>query len=382
MTQTIALPRASMPYGIAWSPADGAAWLALEATGQLLRLDGSGAITATVAVGPNPRQISINGDGTRVLVSRFITPPLPGEGTASVQTTVGGAPRGAEVVVVNTGTRAVLATTVLAHSEKADNTIQGRGVPNYLGAAVIAPDGGAAWVPSQAGQHQARPVARRPEPRLPEHGARHQLAHRSGHARRRSRGARRPRQRERGQRSGLPPERRLSLRRSETSRQVAVLDPVGKREVMRFDAGRAPQGLAVSADGLRLFVSNFMDRSVTVHDLTRLVQFGEYNVPAPATLAAVASERLTAQVLNGKRLFYDARDPRLARDSYLSCATCHRDGGSDGRVWDLTGLGEGLRNTISLRGRAGAQGRLHWSGNFDEVQDFEGRSAPSRKATA
>jgi cytochrome c peroxidase len=157
----------------------------------------------------------------------------------------------------------------------------------------------------------------------------------------------------------------------ETSRHVAVLDPVGYREVMRFDAGRAPQGLAVSADGLRLFVSNFMDRSVTVHDLTRLVQFGEYAVPAPATVAAVASERLTAQVLAGKRLFYDARDPRLARDMYLSCATCHRDGGSDGRVWDLRGQGEGLRNTISLRGRAGSMGRLHWSNNFDEVQDFE-----------
>jgi len=85
----------------------------------------------------------------------------------------------------------------------------------------------------------------------------------------------------------------------------------------------------------------------------------------------VASERLSAQVLQGKRLFYDARDPRLARDGYMSCATCHRDGGSDGRVWDLTGLGEGLRNTVTLRGRAGAQGPLHWSGNFDEVQDFE-----------
>jgi hypothetical protein len=55
----------------------------------------------------------------------------------------------------------------------------------------------------------------------------------------------------------------------------------------------------------------------------------------------------------------------------MSCASCHNDGGHDGRVWDLTGFGEGLRNTISLRGRAGGQGFLHWSNNFDEVQDFE-----------
>ena len=58
----------------------------------------------------------------------------------------------------------------------------------------------------------------------------------------------------------------------------------------------------------------------------------------------------------------------------MSCATCHADGGHDGRTWDLTGFGEGLRNTISLRGRGGMRaGPLHWSGNFDEVQDFEGQ---------
>ena len=42
-------------------------------------------------------------------------------------------------------------------------------------------------------------------------------------------------------------------------------------------------------------------------------------------------------------------------------------------MWDLTGMGEGLRNTITLRGTAAAHGRLHWTSNFDEVQDFEGQ---------
>jgi mono/diheme cytochrome c family protein len=37
-------------------------------------------------------------------------------------------------------------------------------------------------------------------------------------------------------------------------------------------------------------------------------------------------------------------------------------------------MGEGLRNTITLNGRAGmSHGFLHWSANFDEVQDFEGQ---------
>ncbi|PCI26503.1 hypothetical protein COB52_05925, partial [Candidatus Kaiserbacteria bacterium] len=41
-------------------------------------------------------------------------------------------------------------------------------------------------------------------------------------------------------------------------------------------------------------------------------------------------------------------------------------------VWDFTDRGEGLRNTTDLRGRSGMKhGRVHWTGNFDEIQDFE-----------
>ena len=79
-------------------------------------------------------------------------------------------------------------------------------------------------------------------------------------------------------------------------------------------------------------------------------------------------------MLLGKQHFYDARDTRLAFQQYLSCASCQNDAGHDGRVWDFTQFGEGLRNTITLRGHGGtAQGPLHWTGNFDEVQDFEGQ---------
>jgi hypothetical protein len=91
-------------------------------------------------------------------------------------------------------------------------------------------------------------------------------------------------------------------------------------------------------------------------------------------VSTVASEPLPPNVLLGKQIFYDARDPRISRDGYLSCAACHRDGGSDGRIWDMSDAGEGLRNTINLRGRGGmGHGPLHWSANFDEVQDFEGQ---------
>ena len=41
-------------------------------------------------------------------------------------------------------------------------------------------------------------------------------------------------------------------------------------------------------------------------------------------------------------------------------------------MWDFTGRGEGLRNTVTLHGRGGtAHGNVHWSANFDEIQDLE-----------
>ena len=116
-----------------------------------------------------------------------------------------------------------------------------------------------------------------------------------------------------------------------------------------------------------------MDRSLSVFDLTDLKLNGQWNAPLMATLDTVANEKLTLEVLTGKQLFYDAADDRLARDNYMSCASCHNEGHSDGRVWDLTGMGEGLRNTITLNGRSSTHGPLHWTQNFDEVQDFEGQ---------
>jgi hypothetical protein len=62
----------------------------------------------------------------------------------------------------------------------------------------------------------------------------------------------------------------------------------------------------------------------------------------------------------------------MANESYLTCISCHLDGDQDGRTWDFTDRGEGLRRTITLQGRRGiGHGRVHWSANFDEIQDFE-----------
>jgi len=371
VTRTIALPRGSLPYGIVFSPDDGRAYVTLGALGQVLRFDPkSFARTGTLNVGGDVRHLSIDADGWKMLVSRFITPPLPGEGTARV--TPGAA--GGQVVLVDVGGFYVWKTIVLHTSTIPDSERAGRGVPNYLGAPAISPDGLQAWVPSKQDNVQ-RGTARDGKP-LDFQNTVRAISSKIDMSIGLEHGEARVDHDNASLASAAVYDRRgvylfVAL---ETSREIAVIDAHNHWELFRFDTGRAPQGLALSPDGNQLFVSNFMDRSVGAYDLRPLLTRGATEAPLLATMGTVTTEKLASAVLLGKQLFYDARDTRLSRDRYMSCASCHQDGGHDGRTWDLTGFGEGLRNTASLRGRAGmGHGFLHWSGNFDEVQDFEGQ---------
>lgn len=373
VARTTALPRASQPHGVLFAPNGGAAYVTLEAAARLLRLDpANGSQTGAWATGATPRHLAISGDSARLLVSRFVTAPLPGEGTASITTTgnVGG-----EVWLYDTATMAQAGTVWLRHSDRADTEIQGSGIPNYLGAPAIAADGRTAWVPGKQDnvkrgvlrntlnldfQNTVRAVSSRIDlaAATPVELTTQRIDHDNASV---------------ASAAAFDPTGAYLFVALETSRQIAVVDAARGLELVRIESGGfAPQGLVVSADGRRLYASNFMSRSVAVVDLTPLMTNGSFTLGTPTLVGTVGTERLTATVLRGKQLFYDARDPRLARDAYMSCASCHNDGGHDGRVWDLTGQGEGLRNTISLRGRAGmGHGRLHWSNNFNEVQDFE-----------
>jgi YVTN family beta-propeller protein len=371
VTRTINLPFSSQPFGIAFSPTGDHAYVALEGTGRLLQLDpATGAQTGSVDVGPHPRQLSITQDGRTIYVSRFVTPMLPGEETGLVHPDG----QGGDVLSIHAASMNIQRTIILQHSDEPDSEDHGGGVPNYLGAAVISPDGTQAWVPSKQDniergmlrngvnlnfQNTVRAISSRIDLATEEEDYGARVDHDNS-----------------GVASAAVYDRYgiylfVAL---ETSREVAVVDAFAHAEIFRIQVGRAPQGLAISPDGLKLYVNNFMDRTVDVFDLGPLINGSTLNAPKLATLTSITVEKLAPQVLVGKQLFYDALDPRLARDRYISCAACHNDGGSDGRSWDLTGFGEGLRNTVQLRGRAGmGQGFLHWSNNFDEVQDFEGQ---------
>lgn len=368
------LGNGSRPHGIVLSPNRQTAYVALEASGKVAVINTSNtAILASPDVGSNPRHLSINAAGTELFVSRYVTTPQPGESTAVVSSTVDGVKTGGEVVVLNTSNLSTIKTIVLEHSDRTDSPFSGRGVPNYLGAAAISPDGAHAWVPSK--QDNILRGLQRDGRALDFQTTVRAIASKIDLASRSER-----------------PESRVDLNNSavgsaaaydasgvflfvtlETSRQIAVIDAHRDYELLRVDAGRAPQGLALSPDGRTLFVENYMDRTLGAYDLTPLLAQGQPQMLALPASPAVVTEKLAANLLLGKQHFYDARDRRLARDRYMSCAACHNDGGSDGRVWDMTQLGEGLRRTIGLRGKGkdSGHGYRHWSANFDEVQDFE-----------
>ncbi len=367
--RTLALPAASQPHGLAFGPASDTLYVVLEGLGRVDRIAAStGALLGSASLPGHPRHLAVSADGQELYVTNFITPPLPGESGAAVDLNGGGA----QLFVVSASTMSLTSTVQFAPSTRPVSEVSGPGMPNYLSAPVVF--GARAYVPSkqdnlQAGAFRGGPGMTfdqtvRAVTSVVDLATRTELtALRIDHD---NAGV--------GTGAALSGDGRYLFVALETSREVAVYDTQLGFQLTRLAVGRAPQGLAFSSDGRTLYVHNFMDRSVGRFDVTNLVALHVPQTTALGTTTTVATELLAANVLLGKQLFYDAADERLARDGYLSCASCHNDAGGDGRVWDLTAFGEGLRNTVDLRGRAGTgHGPVHWTGNFDEVQDFEGQ---------
>lgn len=151
------------------------------------------------------------------------------------------------------------------------------------------------------------------------------------------------------------------------SQTITAIDAYQPNKQSTFNSyGEGTISLIPSKDGSKLFAHNQLSRSISV-----------FNSKANGHLQfenqwkTVNHELLSSDILQGKRIFHNSTQSHLSREGYMSCASCHSDGSHDGRIWDLSNLGEGLRNTIDLRGKSGMKhGLLHWTGNFDEVQDF------------
>ena len=371
---TVALPYGSAPFGVAPSPDGQFLYVSLSGSGRIHRYAASdfNAAPLVQATFPTPRALAVSADGTRVLVTRFISPELEGQ-----------------VAEFHGTTLAPVRTFSLAYAISDDNGDRAAGVPNYLSSIAISPDGRRAAVVSKQDNIQRGELFGVPDLSF-ENTVRAVVSfldlenHRElPHSRRDFDNSDSP---SAVTYSPLGDTVWVTLQGNNrlVGFDVLALDslpepvtagatltsPVVK--ILDVLTGLAPQGVLIDPVSQRVFVQNFMGRSVTVINGQPILAENRTILPILATPVTVADEPLSDLVVQGKRLFYNAADARMSAEGYISCASCHVDGGHDGRVWDFTGRGEGLRRTTDLRGRAGTgHGNVHWSGNFDEIQDFE-----------
>lgn len=370
---TISLAYGSAPFGVAASPDGTLLYVTLYGSGRLHRYSAANPAAAPLAAtGLNtPRAIAISGNGARVLVTRFISADMHAE-IREFSATLG-----------NVGTFTLTAANTFDGGDRA------AGVPNYLAGIAISPDGTRAAIVSKQDNTQRGTF-------FGVGNLTHETTSRAvisflnltgnfeiPHSRRDFDNSDSP-----SAVTYTPLGDTILVTHQGNNRVVGIdafnLAPLSEQiiqgstitqpAIITLDVGTglAPQGVLIDGTTNRLFTQNFMGRSVTVLNAAPLLTQNQTTLPLIATTSTVTTELLTAPVLLGKQIFYNAADPRMSADSYISCATCHVDGGHDGRVWDFTGRGEGLRRTTDLRGRSGlGHGAVHWSGNFDEIQDFE-----------
>jgi len=306
-------------------------------------------IVTRTELGPTPKGMALRGN--RLLITRFISPATH-----------------AEVYDINTSDLSLTRTIQINKINVPDDLDHGSGVPNFLNSITFSPDGTRAYVAAVKqnvdnalldDDNTVRPMAAIID--LVNHRDLNQNpATPSGTL---------------DYDNAADPQYFSYLVNGD---QVVVLQ--GNNNVRVFDTGLNTQGIfntgfapQASCATLRtLYVKNFTDRSVSAIDVAEWMHDGDLNprvVDIP--LIQAANDQLSADELAGLKLFYHAEQPTFGLEGYISCASCHMGGGQDGQVWDMTRFGEGLRNTLSLNGQSGTRfGNLHWTSNFDEVQDF------------
>lgn len=166
----------------------------------------------------------------------------------------------------------------------------------------------------------------------------------------------------------------------DTTRYIDLNDPA-TAATRGAKAGKNPQGIAITADGTRAYVQNFVSRNVSVVNLTQdkvITAIRTDELPSPGSQAE--------KVLVGAEMFFSSRghfdrpggatvatDERLSQAGWQNCASCHFKGWTDGVIWAFA---SGPRKSVNLSGSFNPhnppqQKILNYSGIFDEVQDFE-----------
>ncbi|GAB4529173.1 MAG: hypothetical protein OHK0046_48840 [Anaerolineae bacterium] len=138
------------------------------------------------------------------------------------------------------------------------------------------------------------------------------------------------------------------------SDNVSVIDLNTGLSLANVRVGANPRSIRLNRDFGLLYVHNMIDGSLTIID-TRT--YAVTDVLSISDLVVSASEFFGAQ------LFHNSSNAGLSEDGWISCASCHFDGLSDGRVWLE-------RNTPVLFGLEDTA-PYTWVGAWDELADVE-----------
>lgn len=143
------------------------------------------------------------------------------------------------------------------------------------------------------------------------------------------------------------------------SDNISVIDLNTGESRGQIPVGANPRGILLNRDNSKLFVHNTLDGTLSIIETRNLtvddeIPISDFNIPVDTLIAS--------------QLFYSAADPRLSAQNWISCANCHFDGLSDGRVWQ--GFPNGPRNTPTLFSLLDTP-PYNWSATWDELDDAE-----------
>ena len=328
---TIQLPAGSAPYGIAMSPDGSAAYVTLRASGQVAKLDPqTRTLVETVSVGRDPRGIAISADSQRIFVTRFVSSgepsPLSGGAPKTDGPTITSAGLGqmtgvtptvfeplqpvAEVYELSAATFSLVRTIPLHVDPGPDTSNSGRGLPNYLGSPAISPDGLRMWVPSKK-DNIGRGLFRSGEPLTFESTVRPIVSQIELATSREDLGARIDfDDRDMAVAVAFSPFGDYTYNVLQGSNAIEVRDAYDGALVASVDdVGLAPQGVAATADGSKLFVQSFMSRTIHVFDVSGISISTNFAMSELTSFSAIAFETLPAPVLLGKQIFYNRGRP-------------------------------------------------------------------------
>ncbi len=143
------------------------------------------------------------------------------------------------------------------------------------------------------------------------------------------------------------------------SNDISVIDLNSGAMRGHIAVGSSPRGILLNRDNSLLFVNNALEGSLSIIETRNLTVTDKL---------PISDFKLSVDTIVAAQLFYGAVDPRMSYGNWISCANCHFDGMSDGRVWQ--GMVDGPRNTPVLYNLLETP-PYNWSGNWDELADAE-----------